>query len=185
MNYPNYYLLDGNYGYDHSKNIAGELACVQTDQGENNFKIVDISLYKYMGASYARTTLVLPDKDYEHYFSGYRKENSTHYTGLKFDEPLTLGELYEKLDSIVPSQQHARSYLENHKILFNIYGAYIFIGLFLGILFLMATGSIIYYKQMMEARDDQARYRILRKIGMTEGEVLLKRRRHFYCSYSL
>ena len=35
----------------------------------------------------------------------------------------------------------------------------------------MAAGSIIFYKQLMEARDDEGRYEILRKIGMSRREV--------------
>ena len=90
---------------------------------------------------------------------------------------LEVSALYDKLNTIVPTKNHDKSYLEYHQILFNMYGAYIFIGMFLGILFLMAASSIIFYKQLMEARDDMRRYEILRKIGMSEKEVLKSVRR--------
>lgn len=52
-----------------------------------------------------------------------------------------------------------------------IYGGFLFIGIFLGSLFLMATAMIIYYKQMSEGYDDQGRYEILQKVGMSHGEI--------------
>lgn len=52
-----------------------------------------------------------------------------------------------------------------------IYGGFLFIGIFLGSLFLMATAMIIYYKQMSEGYDDQGRYEILQKVGMSHEEI--------------
>lgn len=170
-------FLDGNYSHEYSEGIINQSIQVQTNEKEVDFKIVDTSLYKYMGAAYARTTIVVTDSDYERYFKDKEAYEIRHYTGIKLDNPLEAEALYERLDQIVPSENHIKSYLEYHQILFNMYGAYIFIGLFLGILFLLATGSIIYYKQMMEARDDKNRYTILRKIGMTEREVHISIRR--------
>ncbi|MDT2241727.1 hypothetical protein P7H22_17145 [Paenibacillus larvae] len=41
----------------------------------------------------------------------------------------------------------------------------IFVGTFVGLVFLIATGSIIYFKQLSEANADKAKYNILRKVG--------------------
>ncbi len=50
-------------------------------------------------------------------------------------------------------------------------GGLFFIGLFLGILFIMATVLIIYYKQISEGYDDKNRFEIMQKVGMSRGEV--------------
>jgi putative ABC transport system permease protein len=42
---------------------------------------------------------------------------------------------------------------------------------FLGLIFLAATGSIIYFKQVTDAHADQAKYSILRKIGVSKREI--------------
>lgn len=165
-------FLDGNYGHNYSNNIIGNNIQVKTDGGITAFKIEDVSLFKYIGAAHARTTLVLEDSDYKRYFAARKLYTICNYMGLKFKNPLELTNLYDKLNRIVPAKNHDKSYLEYHQLLFNMYGAYIFIGMFLGILFLMAASSIIFYKQLMEARDDMGRYDILRKIGMSEKEVL-------------
>ena len=52
-----------------------------------------------------------------------------------------------------------------------MYGGFLFLGVFLGILFLMTTVLIIYYKQISEGYEDQRRYHICRQVGMTEKEV--------------
>ena len=51
------------------------------------------------------------------------------------------------------------------------YGSFFFLGMFLGLLFLLATVLIIYYKQISEGYDDRERFRIMQKVGMTKKEV--------------
>ena len=52
-----------------------------------------------------------------------------------------------------------------------IYGGFLFLGLFLGLLFLLGTVLIIYFKQISEGYDDQKRYEIMQKVGLSEREV--------------
>ncbi|MDD6396332.1 MAG: FtsX-like permease family protein [Firmicutes bacterium] len=47
----------------------------------------------------------------------------------------------------------------------------LFVGLFLGILFLTATVLIIYYKQITEGHEDFSRYQIMQKVGLTPREI--------------
>lgn len=54
---------------------------------------------------------------------------------------------------------------------FALYGSLFFIGLYLGIMFLVATVLIIYYKQISEGYDDRERYQIMQKVGMGKREV--------------
>lgn len=52
-----------------------------------------------------------------------------------------------------------------------ILGGFLFLGIFLGTLFLMATAMIIYYKQVSEGMDDKERFQIMQKVGMSRKEV--------------
>ncbi len=54
---------------------------------------------------------------------------------------------------------------------YGLYGGAFFVGIFLSIFFLVATVLIIYYKQISEGYEDQKRYEILEKVGMTEKEI--------------
>lgn len=52
-----------------------------------------------------------------------------------------------------------------------MYGGFLFLGVFLGLLFLLATVLIIYYKQISEGYEDQRRFLILRQVGMSQPEI--------------
>ena len=56
-------------------------------------------------------------------------------------------------------------------MLMELYGSLFFLGIFLGILFLMATILIMYYKQLSEGYEDQKRFEIMQKVGMSTKEV--------------
>lgn len=53
----------------------------------------------------------------------------------------------------------------------NMYSGLLFVGIFMGILFLAATVLIIYYKQLTEGHEDFARYQIMQKVGLTPREI--------------
>ena len=55
--------------------------------------------------------------------------------------------------------------------LYAMYGGLFFLGIFLGLLFIMATVLIIYYKQIAEGYDDKERFEIMQKVGMSKEEV--------------
>ncbi|WP_138753087.1 FtsX-like permease family protein [Paenibacillus sinopodophylli] len=52
------------------------------------------------------------------------------------------------------------------------FGLIIFIAGFLGLIFLIATGSILYFKQMTEAEQEKGVYTILRQLGFSEREIM-------------
>lgn len=54
---------------------------------------------------------------------------------------------------------------------YGLNGGLFFLGLLLGIVFLFGTVLIMYYKQISEGYEDQARFDILMKVGMTGREV--------------
>lgn len=52
-----------------------------------------------------------------------------------------------------------------------LYASIFFIGSFIGILFIVATVLIIYYKQISEGYEDQKNFQIMRKIGLANREI--------------
>lgn len=60
---------------------------------------------------------------------------------------------------------------ENYAYLQEMYGGFLFIGVFLSILFLMVTILILYYKQISEGYEDKERFEIMQKVGMDHREV--------------
>lgn len=55
--------------------------------------------------------------------------------------------------------------------LYGLAGGFLFLGLFLGFIFLMATVLIIYYKQISEGYEDKRRFEIMQKVGLSREEV--------------
>lgn len=64
-------------------------------------------------------------------------------------------------------------------------GGFLFLGILLGAVFLMATVLIIYYKQVSEGYEDQARFAIMRKVGLDEGQVRTSIRSQVLTVFSL
>ncbi|MFD1900295.1 hypothetical protein GQR36_10245 [Enterococcus termitis] len=50
-------------------------------------------------------------------------------------------------------------------------GGFLFMGIIFGLTFTLAAGIIIYYKQVSEGTEDQARYDIMQRVGMSHQEV--------------
>lgn len=85
-------------------------------------------------------------------------------------------ECFENIKTALgPEQAKARILIDSRQSsldeFYQIYGGFLFLGLFLGILFLMITVLIIFYKQISEGYDDKERFSIMEKVGMSNGEV--------------
>lgn len=59
----------------------------------------------------------------------------------------------------------------NAEEFYSMNGAFLFLGVFLGIIFMMAMVLIIYYKQISEGYEDRERYRIMKQVGLPDEEV--------------
>lgn len=70
------------------------------------------------------------------------------------------------------SRIYITSSVETINMYYGVFGGFLFIGVFLGIIFLMATVLIIYYKQVSEGYDDRHRFEIMQKVGMSKSEVM-------------
>lgn len=84
---------------------------------------------------------------------------------IKFEQVISEKLAKEKLDVYTEGRE------ENRKDVYALYGSIFFLGIFLGILFLMATVLIIYYKQVSEGYEDRERFIIMQKVGMSHKEV--------------
>lgn len=84
-------------------------------------------------------------------------------------EPLT-ETLKGEEDSVSPwFQSSIRE--EHYRSFYTLNGGLLFLGIFLGVIFLVGAGMIIYYKQMSEGYEDKERFEIMQKVGMSRKEV--------------
>ena len=54
---------------------------------------------------------------------------------------------------------------------YTMFGVLLFLAVFLGIVFVLATVLIIYYKQVTEGYEDCGRFEIMKKLGMTKKDI--------------
>lgn len=91
-------------------------------------------------------------------------------TGMRYKPDISSDNNVEETDN-----PNYRFYVESkQRVEDEIYamdGGFLFLGIFLGFLFLIATVLIIYYKQISEGYDDRERYNIMQKVGMSRKEV--------------
>lgn len=84
---------------------------------------------------------------------------------LKITEKYATGEYAKPVDSLV------NSYYSTFKEAFAASGIMVFIGVFVGLVFLVCTSSVIFFKLLSEAQDEAPRYKILQKMGVDDKDI--------------
>lgn len=133
-----------------------------------------IGYLKDAGSASKFVILVINDYDLIYEFP----ENKTYYYSINYDTGLSkdenekiIGDIYDCEWSKNDITVRANEIYDVRESVEQIYGGFLFIGIFVGILFLMATTLIIYYKQISEGYEDKQRFEILKKVGMSDKEV--------------
>ncbi len=97
-------------------------------------------------------------------------------TGLDDEGQIALADsLSEKLKSELDGLGFSNYYCESHEAeredFVGTFGGLFFLGILLSILFLVSCVIIVYYKQVSEGFEDQARFDIMQKVGMTKEDI--------------
>lgn len=87
--------------------------------------------------------------------------NNNIITSNNISQKLTDNNVNARLDS------RDKSYSE----IYEMYGGFLFLGIFLGLLFIVATVMIIYYKQVSEGYEDRKRFEIMLNVGLGHDEI--------------
>lgn len=160
---------------------GGTLAEEQTLSDGRTYRMTRLSSFPYASgmetSGEACVYLVLPDGALD----GFEYTDETIWFDLTGSEAQKIA-YAEKLDELTATRRtdadggaytssHLVSRQKNSPEILSFFGAFFFLGLFLGTMFLLATALIIYYKQVSEGFDDQRAFSMLRKVGMTDAEV--------------
>lgn len=172
------YFLSGDVHPSAGEGLVGSEIDLLGDENERHIssRIVGFGLHKYIGLMdlYQHPTVVIPDDEYQKYIDIMPADV---FTGLVFNDDMKAGRTINAIDQIIPERfgyggfPSNVSYYEVYKAGFRLYGPYVFIGLFIGILFVAAIGSVLYYKMIMEAQEEIPRYQILSNVGMKKSEI--------------
>ncbi|OUB74164.1 ABC transporter permease [Bacillus thuringiensis] len=93
------------------------------------------------------------------------------YKAYKVANEKTTKETSEIVITLAGIDTHMRTFYKEYKKIKALTGMKIFVVSSLALVLLVATGSVIYFKQLTEAHSDKNRYEILRKIGVNKKEV--------------
>ena len=97
-------------------------------------------------------------------------------TGLDTDGQIALADQLDRLlGSELEGHGFSNFYCESHEAergdFIGTFGGLFFLGILLSIIFLVSCVMIIYYKQISEGFEDQARFGIMKKVGMTDEDI--------------
>ena len=106
--------------------------------------------------------------------------DNASYIHTSFDFNLSKSEemsVKEATDALIANYPGDTTYMMvdtqegNYEDLLSLYASFLFIGIFLSFLFIMATVLIMYYKQITEGYEDKKRFEIMQKVGLNKREV--------------
>lgn len=102
----------------------------------------------------------------------------TEYMSITYQDEADSETAEKVIQNILEEKKNAEEYVvftssqyEMENMFHDSYGSLFFLGIFLGLLFLMAAILIMYYKQLSEGYEDQKRFEIMQNVGMSKKEV--------------
>lgn len=171
-------LFESSFVKGFTDDYTGKDIIVSIKNNNRNIKITAHKNGQIFNSYMYYDILVVKDDLYnEAYSSGTLYRTIGYITDNKKDSK----ELTEELTNFIKTQnvkklrtgEYISSYYPVYIEQLRYNGLIIFIGAFLGLVFLTATGSIIFFKQLSEANDDKYRYKILKNIGVSKKEITL------------
>ena len=93
------------------------------------------------------------------------------YVGLMLNDEMSAESFSPDLGAHMPKETALITYYKHYSDGLEIYGVLMFVGVFVGLLFVVATGGILYFRMAMEAAEDRERFVTLARIGMSAKEI--------------
>lgn len=112
--------------------------------------------------------MIISDEAYEKLAKTYKPQT---FNGFIVSDPKNSLELSLQIKKLMPHDIKLTDYATKYKSTYTYMGLFYFLGSFMSIVFIFATGSIMYFKILSEALADKNKYDILKKIGMSKNEI--------------
>lgn len=103
------------------------------------------------------------------------------YYGFNLDcddeaEVEVISDIQKEISSLMDEDEafpevDSESLAENKQSFYSMFGGLFFLGILLSIVFISAAVLIMYYKQITEGYEDEERFEIMQKVGMTKREI--------------
>lgn len=166
---------DGNANFAANKSIVGKTVPFSLPNISSNkyvnMKIVDTDMKYFIALDHSKETFIVKDSVYDAIKKSTSKDNIYNVTGYILKNDFISKNFISDLRSKIPSENNLLTFYEHFTEGVKLMGVMAFIGSFIGLVFLTATGSIIYFKMSMEAQEDKDKFLTLRKIGVSKAEI--------------
>ncbi|PIH03483.1 FtsX-like permease family protein [Clostridium combesii] len=154
-----------------NKSVICEIIELMSKNKKYNLKISGTDMKYFIGMEHFKETFVVKDIVYKEIKSTISKEKVFKIAGYTFENEYFLKDFIQDLKKQIPPKNNLLTYYESYSYGLKMTGMMAFIGIFIGLVFLTATGSIIYFKMIMEAQEDKNKFITLKKIGASEKEI--------------
>ncbi|MBX4260943.1 ABC transporter permease [Clostridium estertheticum] len=154
-----------------NKNIIGKNVSLGVDGSDYNLKITDTDMKCFIAIDDSKPTFIVKDSVYSQIRSTISKENTYKVTGYILNNDFLSENFIKDLKNVIPQETKLLTFYEHFTESMKIMGILAFIGAFIGLIFVTATGSIIYFKMCMEASEDKNKFIILKNIGASKAEI--------------
>jgi len=134
--------------------------------GNFEFAIKDEIKTPLLGSAVSKPVVIVSDSVYTELSKSFQEYTLNGFNITSEDDSEDLG--YQ----IVYQLPEDKKLFSFHGTTYYIYGILYFLGAFMSLVFVIATGSIIYFKLLSDALDDKEKYQMLKKIGMTNDEII-------------
>lgn len=125
----------------------------------------------YLSYAHFSRTLVVSGATFESIRAAAQPEQLLTITGVQLENGGDAGAFSDALLGAMPRQAKASTLHAHLKEDLGVIGVMFFVGIFIGLTFVAATGSIIHFKMVEEAVQDAGKYRMLRHIGADGGQL--------------
>ncbi|CAM4145566.1 FtsX-like permease family protein [Jeotgalicoccus halotolerans] len=124
--------------------------------------------------SFALPVLIIDDAVYQELADNQPEENEEFEMPSELYAFNIVGGDNDEILEMMDKEEHPSfsSKLLDYKEMTQMSGMMAFIVGFLGFAFLLTSGCILYFKQIDECEEEKGSYKVLRKLGFSEGEIL-------------
>lgn len=155
--------------YDFNKLKGHTLDMVNGNDPKKELTIKNVYRQCIISNKYDSDYIIVSDKLFDEQVKNGAKTYS--YYGIKVTKQLNSKKLSDEMYKVLPNEANLETFYYHFKDVNETVVTLLFVAFFVGIVFLLSTGSIIYFKLITEANEEKDRYAILRKIGVSKKDI--------------
>jgi putative ABC transport system permease protein len=137
-----------------------------------DYRVVAVDTRAVSSVGKARTLIVVGDEAWGQAASRFPDSRRREIVGISLKKPSGSYELTSRIGSALgPRAKDFVAFSDYEKNFYATTGILLFIGVFLSLLFFLAACATIGFKQVVDAKDDAARFSMLRKLGLSAKDA--------------